>query len=145
VVELYKKENSGAEEKPFAGSYDTTISLAAPPEDSDDFANALLEYVSGSLFGATNLFALIKDGDHDPSIYIFNISSWDRMSDLYFKDFWTDPPKGQGAISHLSIYGDSSTSVDPPPTVQAPVPEPVSLVVWCCLTGVCLYRTRSLR
>ena len=143
VVELYKKNNTGTEERPFASSYDATISLAAPPQDANDWANVLLEYVSGPLFGATNLFAMLKDGSNEPSIYIFNISNWDRMSDLNFKNFWTNPVNG--SISHISIYGDSSDPRDPPPTGTAPVPEPLSLVVWSCLAGICLYRARNLR
>lgn len=133
VTELYKMDADPAQESgSFASSYSTTFNPTTDPVD------ALLEYVSGATFASANLFALLKDGNHDPTVYVFNISNWNRTADLSFEDFWPD----KGAISHLSIYGATggTTGGNPPG-----VPEPLSVLVWmalCVSFGFGAKRTR---
>jgi hypothetical protein len=127
VDELYKQNSGGAEEKTFASSYSASITPAA------DYEDILFEYDAGATFGDPNLFALIKDGNQEPAIYVFNISNWDRVSDLRFLDFWRSPV--QGSISHFSIYGGD----DPPGGGLGGVPEPVSILVWFGLAFACAH------
>jgi hypothetical protein len=59
---------------------------------------------------------VVKDGNQDPSWYLFDISSWDGLEDIQLLNFWP----AQGAISHISIFGNGGTSV----------PEPASLALF---------------
>lgn len=98
---LYKDNVGGAEEGPLAGSYSTSYNPADEPEDG------AITYDGGAFVTGTPIYLVIKDGDHDPRWYIFDISGWNGKETITFEDFWS----GQGAISHVGIYGAGSTSV----------------------------------
>ena len=110
LVSLYKAEVPSAlgdpivEEGPFASSYDTTFGT-----DPIDPNNALIEYVSGAAISCPECFLLVKDGNNSPTWYIFDIGSWDGLADIDIRDFWTD----RGAISHVTIFGNSSNVAEP--------------------------------
>jgi hypothetical protein len=100
----------------FASSYETAFfNTDTDPED------ATITYVSGPSMTGDPLYLLVKDGNHDPIWYIFDLNSvspptpsvsWNGTETLQIQDFW---PNG-GAISHVSIYG------------SATVPEPTTLM-----------------
>jgi hypothetical protein len=123
VTELYKSNvDDGEESISFLDSYEASFY-----NTPDDPADALLNYVAGDMFESANLFALLKDGQQpvgSPNIYIFNISDWNRTSDLSFEGFWPST----GAISHLTIYGAPGTTDDSPS-----VPEPLSFLIWAAI------------
>ena len=126
-MEQYRQNEGGAEEKPLAGSYTTTF--------SNDNADFLTTYDGGPVIDPTYL--VVKDGNHDPVWYLFNISLWDGIMDLSGTGFW---PRG-GEISHVSIYG----SVGVPATAT---PEPATLLVWAglaAISGLAVRRRRLLR
>ena len=63
-------------------------------------------------------YLFVKDGNHVPNAYVFNLGTnlgtgallakWNGTEDLDLDNFWI----GNGAISHVAIYG---TSVVPVP------------------------------
>jgi PEP-CTERM motif len=112
----YKDNVGGAEEGPFATSYETTFSNS--PADPQD---ALIEYISGLFIQCPACFLLVKDGDQTPAQYLFDISSWNGTESIELLDFWPDT----GAISHIAIYTGQEVRPQPPPTV----PEPGSLAL----------------
>ena len=92
---VYKQNVGGSEEGTYASSYSTSFfNSVSDPED------ATISFVSGSYITASNIYLLVKDGNHTPAGYLFDISGWDGKVDLVLTDFW---PNG-GAISHVSIY-----------------------------------------
>lgn len=105
-VELLYKDNVGGVEEGMASfmtSYETTYyNTALDPKD------AILTYQGGDVMTDAK-WLLVKDGNTAPSWYLFNISSWDGIEDIYMNDFWPT----QGAISHISIFGSSTTTSVP--------------------------------
>ena len=91
----YKQNVGGPELGPFAASYST--SFFNTPSDP---ADATISYISGPKISAQDIYLLVKDGNHNPTGYLFDISSWNGMEDLVLTKFWP----AQGAISHVSIY-----------------------------------------
>jgi hypothetical protein len=111
---LYKENvGDGFDSGPFASSYSTVYAPSADPSDGT------ISYGSGpKITGATHL--LVKDGNHEPAWYLFDISGWDGMMDIVAFDFWPS----RGAISHMTLYGGNGV-----------IPEAGSLVVWTLLMG----------
>jgi hypothetical protein len=111
----YKDNDPGGSESgSFAGSYTTTFFPAGDPE------GATISYDSpGSVLTGAN-WLTVKDGNADPSIYLFDISGWDGMSDIIMQNFWVGEGQlGRGAISNVGIWGGNGTSL----------PEPSSLMI----------------
>jgi hypothetical protein len=94
LTEVYKQDQGGSEGGTFAGSYTTTFSNTA-----SDPSDALIDYISGASITGGSIFLYVKDGNHEPAFYIFDISGWNGTDDLTLTGFW---PNG-GAISHVTI------------------------------------------
>lgn len=108
-VELYKQNVLGSEVGALAGSYETTF-YNTPSDPS----GALIHYVGGAYVGPT-AFLLVKDGNHSPAWYLFNLTDfgWNGTADLVLSNFWP----AQGAISHVTLYGTQA------------VPEPATMLI----------------
>lgn len=127
LEELYKNEVDNGDDLSFlyADYYETTYS-----NTSDDPADALIEFVGNPTadprehINSTFKFLYVKDGQHDPAFYVFNISSWDGIEDLELLNFWASSPlEGSGttgAISHVTILGNPSD----------PIPEPATMILF---------------
>ncbi|WP_232756751.1 PEP-CTERM sorting domain-containing protein [Thauera phenolivorans] len=115
-LELYYKVNveGGEEASTYADSYTTTFSNTATKP-----ADALIEYVSGTPIPCPTCFLLVKDGNHEPAQYLFDLGSWDGMEDISLKGFWPDG----GAISHIAIWGPDEGTID-----EAPEPGSLALL-----------------
>jgi hypothetical protein len=134
ITEVYKSEVPmvggdpipdsivGVDEKSFANSYDTTFS-----NTSTDPTEAWIEYVAGeAIIDCPSCWLLVKDGDHSPAWYLFNISDWTGVEAIHLQGFWSSG----GAISHVSIYGG-------PPGTSVPAPGPLGLLtIGLLLSGI---------
>lgn len=111
---LYKAEvgdessPATTEEGYFASSYETEFwgSLLDP-------MNAEISYSGGDSIDCPECYLTVKDGRHNPNLYIFDLGNWDGMESLTLLNFWD----GKGAISHVAIWG------------HQPVPEPTSIAL----------------
>ena len=113
ATELYRSNVGGADEKPFAGAYDTEyFNTPGDPED------ATISWNGGDTYIDDPSWLLVKDGKNDPVWYLFDISGWDGKMDIVLTDFWP----GSGAISHVSIYGGGECCGD------VPEPGPIGLL-----------------
>lgn len=102
---LYKGAVGNPDEGTFAASYVTTFSnTAANP------SNALIDYIAGPSITCPDCYLAIKDGNHAPTYYFYDLASWNGTEDIVLRDFW--PQKG--AISHVAIWGKPSTNVPEP-------------------------------
>lgn len=116
-LQLLYKANVGDFDRPgttedgsFAGSYDTVFANSAfDPED------ATITFTGGSAISCGVCYLVIKDGNHDPSYYFFDLTAagWNGTDSIILTDFW---PNG-GAISHVAIWGASERSVPEPGTL----------------------------
>ena len=107
------------------GSYETTFS-----NSEFDPSDATISWVSGTPFVNAPAYLVVKDGNTSPYWYLFNLTSldWDGMEDLVLTGFWT----GNGAISHVELYGTRSE-----------VPEPATLLLFGAgIAGLALYRRK---
>ncbi|MDR4521409.1 MAG: PEP-CTERM sorting domain-containing protein [Nitrosomonas sp.] len=107
---LYKSDVSGSsgigsDSGSFAASYNTTFSGT-----QSDPSNALIDYISGASIVCPDCYLAIKDGNHAPTYYFYDLASWNGTDDIVLRDFW---PK-KGAISHVSIWGAPSTNIPEP-------------------------------
>ena len=110
-VDLLYKDNVGGVEEGlpnFMASYETTYS-----NSSTDPSDALLSYIGGNVMMDAD-WLIVKDGSQDPSWYLFDLSSWDGLEEIQMINFWP----AQGAISHISVFGNDSTTV-PEPSILA--------------------------
>ena len=125
IKEVYKSEvpevgadlipNSivGIDEKSYADSYETTFS-----NTSTNPTEAWIKYVTGPIIDCPSCWLLVKDGNHSPAWYLFNISNWNGEEDIYLNGFWSG---GGGAISHVAIYGG-------PPGTSVLAPGPLGIM-----------------
>jgi hypothetical protein len=103
LTQVYKQDQgAGSDSGTFASSYTTTFSNTA-----SDPSDALIDYISGPSITGGSIFLYVKDGNHDPAFYVFDISAWNGTDDLSLTGFW---PNG-GAISHVTILTGNGTSV----------------------------------
>jgi PEP-CTERM motif len=107
---LYKSNVSGgsgvgSDSGTFAASYKTTFSST-----NSNPSNALIDYLSGSSITCPECYLAIKDGNHAPTYYFYDLASWNGTEDIVLRNFWPN----QGSISHVSIWGKPSTSIPEP-------------------------------
>jgi len=137
LSDLYKAEvgTPVTEAGTFAGSYDTTFSnTATDPQD------AAISYVGAPSFDSVELYLSVKDGNSTPSLYIFDVSSWDRTSTIDLVGFWPS----NGAISNIAFWGGTDTLPPTPPTPPVPTPGPATLgLIGLGLFGLGVTRRRQ--
>jgi len=93
LIEQYKQNEGGNEEKPFAGSYSTTF--------PQNLKGATITY-DGSpdpIITGSEIWALAKGGSNHGH-YLWNISGWDGMEQIVMSGLWPT----QGSVSHVSIF-----------------------------------------
>ena len=94
----------------FAGTYDTVFSnTSLDPQD------ATISYTGGDQIVCGVCYLVIKDGNRNPSYYFIDLAllGWDGVEAIELVGFWP----GDGAISHVAIWGSSDRSVPEPGTL----------------------------
>ena len=113
LTSLYKQDvGASSDSGTFKDSYTTTFSNSATdPED------ALIQLDPGATpITCGECFLLVKDGNHQPSLYVFALTAAnDMINSIDLQDFW---PKG-GAISHVEIMGPLNGGRIPPVPLPA--------------------------
>ena len=104
--ELYKDNVGGGESGNFSDDYTTSYS-----PDEDDPSGFTISLDDDGTAMTTARYLLVKDGNQEPSYYLFDLAGWDGSEDIDGSGFWPT----QGAISHVSIYGGA-------------IPEPTTIV-----------------
>lgn len=102
---LYKADFGNANDGQFASSY--SMDWAGDPN------GGLLSFVGGPSINCLTCYLAVKDGNHDPRYYFYDISTWDGTSDITLSGFWAQ----KGAISHASIWGTTGITVPEPGTM----------------------------
>jgi hypothetical protein len=112
------------EEGTLQTSYMTAFDFALNDMD-DGYTGATIKHQGGpSVDCSVDCFLVIKDGNHNPAAYLFNLAlgwdplganggqpvakgipSWDGLMDLTLANFWHDTG---GSISYIAIYGKVS-------------------------------------
>lgn len=114
ALELLYKADVGeimSEEGTFAAWYEATFYNSESNPSSADIEQSGPGYIT-----CPECYLAIKDGNAAPSYYFYDLGSWDGMEDINLSGFWP----GEGAISHVSIWGRNVTSV--------PEPAPLALM-----------------
>ena len=112
ATELYKENvGDGFDTGTLAGSYHTVFTnTPGDPTDADIIYDGAPDpYVTGQSY------LLVKDGNSSPAWLLFDLTAlgWNGTDTISVNGFWPN----QGAISHVTIYG-SSTSVPEPATLS---------------------------
>jgi hypothetical protein len=120
----YKDNVGGVEEGSFASSYQTTY-MNTPADPMD----ATIDYIGGAFIDGASWLE-VKDGNHNPFTYLFNIGGlWDGMETITLNNFWPS----NGAISHVAIWGGSAGQCKPgDPSCEPPtnLTEPGTLMLF---------------
>lgn len=115
VVGLLKYSDGPADpEQGVAASWYTTTFNNADLADSD----ARITWDGPGYINSNPVYALIKDGNATPNWFFFNISGWNGKDNIEFAGFFNETnKKGETqykAVSHVSLYGNSTTPGDTP-------------------------------
>lgn len=115
LTELYKMDvGGGSDSGPLAGSYTTTFQ-----NTTTDPSGFTITYGTGTPASCPECILVVKDGSQVPAQYLFNLGDglpflWNGTEQIVGTGFWPN----NGAISHVAIYGGTtSTSVPEPATL----------------------------
>ena len=100
----YYKDDITNESGTLAGSYDTTLT------GGDN--STTISYVDGTTsLACPECYLLVKDGNHVPRWYLFDIGYWDGITDINLSNFWS--PTDGGSISHVALWGVTTNVPEP--------------------------------
>jgi hypothetical protein len=120
---LYKQNIGEAEDTDSLAGYYTTLFSESISGDGADGAT-ITWAGAGNHFACPACLLVVKDGNNEPAVYLFNLVGWNGMDTLTLSGFWTGT---QGSISHVSLYGSGITTSSSGGTPgSGTVPEPAS-------------------
>ena len=120
LASAYKVESDGgAEEGPGMDYYSTVFDLT-----SNDPSKATITWGGGLWIDCPDCFLVVKDGNANPSTYIFNLGNWDGQEMITLTGFWEGT---QGAISYVEIF--TSTYEDGGPPSMVPEAETYAMML----------------
>lgn len=96
ALQLYYKTEAGDDEE---GSFENSYTSS----HNSDNSGVTIRYdgLPDPSIDCPDCYLAVKDGNHAPYYYFFDLSSWNGTETLELSGFW---PNG-GAISHVSIWG----------------------------------------
>jgi hypothetical protein len=101
ATEVYKQDTGAASDEGTAAAYYTTAINAGA-------SGGTVTWVGPGWIIGTPVYFLVKDGASTPAWYLFNISNWGGKDTITFSNFWPT----QGGISHIAIFGGTTTVPD---------------------------------
>lgn len=99
---VYKQNEGGSESGNGMGYYTTTFTY----ESIGDASGATITYDGPLKISCPDCFLIVKDGNHTPAQYIFDISTWNGTDTIALSGFWANP--AQGAISNIAIWNNAN-------------------------------------
>jgi hypothetical protein len=99
--ELYKQDQGAGSDSGILAGYYTTTFLDTPTDPS---GATIAQTVAGAAApSSVAKYLLVKDGNQIPAWYLFDLETlgWNGTDTLSMSGFWP----GNGAISHVSLYG----------------------------------------
>jgi hypothetical protein len=116
--------NPSSEEGTHALSYSATFSPVG------DASGGSIVFATGqTAFNCLECYLVVKDGNHEPAQYFFDLTGWNGTDNIDLSGFWAGAGRaGRGAISNVAIHGVVGT-VPPPPPPPSSVSEPASFLL----------------
>ena len=113
LLSLYKSDWEGDRVTTDSGIYANSYSTLFNNTFLDPNDAVISLNLGGDLIVCGTCYLYVKDGNHDPYWYVFDIGGWNGET-LDLDGFWAD---GGGAISHIEILG--TTANVPEPSISA--------------------------
>lgn len=95
----YKGDAGGTESGPLAGSYSYTITASGAPADGFDSFTITFDGPPAAV--CPTCILIVKDGNNNPSQYLFNLADWNGTETISGSGFWADD---NGAISNIALW-----------------------------------------
>lgn len=91
-------------------NYSETLKQVYKSKDNPETAEGEFT-VDGIYLTGSPVYLIVKDGNHSPAAYIFNLMAlgWQTGESIQLTNFWKDPD--QGSISHVEILGGPGVTV----------------------------------
>jgi hypothetical protein len=94
---VYKQNADGSETGAAAPYYTTSF--------NGDLSGGTITWGGGSIIVCPTCYIVVKDGNNNPSQYIFTINSWNGQDTINLSGFWP----ANGSISHVAIFNNLAT------------------------------------
>lgn len=121
---LQYRDSVGSAEEGLASSY--SVSYSPSLADASGFT---LSFTGGTALTCPWCVLVVKDGNHSPAQYFFNLGEWNGTESITGSGFWPE----EGRVSQITLLSRSTHSV----------PEPSSmLLLGAGMVGFGLWRRR---
>lgn len=71
-----------------------------------DFSGGTISWDVNAMYyiACPDCYLVVKDGNQDPYVYVFNLGNWDGKQTINLSGFWPGP----GSISYVEIFNNAS-------------------------------------
>lgn len=125
--EFQQGQATGEDELTYSDAYEAEF---VGMEAGKDPNGVTVSHNGNNAVSCSDCYFLVKDGNHEPAQYLFNIGDWNGHDTIELSGFWANGP---GAISNVVIWSESPSRV--------PAPAPL-LMLAVGLMGLCLSASR---